>query len=408
MRAYRDLLGHREARWPLLLSMVARLTPGMMILALVLLLREAGYSYAAAGLVSAGHQVGVGIASPVQGRLVDRFGQWRILLPDAVGYLAGTISLALAVGGGVQVPALVAIAVVTGALFPPVTAASRVLLSRLFPTGQLRETAFALSSISVELGFVLGPLLAVWVAEAGSAGISVVLAGMFAAVGSAGYAATGAARAMPPREGRRPAGGALRAPGVRALVVTIGAAAVAFGVLDIAIPAVAELAGDRNDAGRLVATLAAGSLLSGIVYGSRTWPGTLPTRLRVLASLLAGAMVLIPLTVGDLRLFAAGLFTAGLFLAPTTIVAFQLLDDLAIRGTQTEAQAWLQASVVVGVAIGASTAGWAVDLRGPALAFGLGGGMVAVAALLAQLRRQVLEVPVVAPVGDGAPPGVPS
>jgi MFS family permease len=85
VRAYRDLLAHRDARWPLLTSMVARLTPGMMILALVLLLRESGYGYTAAGLVSAGHQLGVGVASPLQGRLVDRLGPVRILIPDAVG-----------------------------------------------------------------------------------------------------------------------------------------------------------------------------------------------------------------------------------------------------------------------------------------------------------------------------------
>jgi MFS family permease len=398
VRAYRDLLAHRDARWPLLTSMVARLTPGMMILALVLLLRESGYGYTAAGLVSAGHQLGVGVASPLQGRLVDRLGPVRILIPDAAGYLAGTAALAVAAAAGAAVPALMATAFVTGALYPPVTASSRVLLSRLFPTGQLRETAFALSSISVELGFVLGPLLAVWIAEARTAGTSVVLAGAFAALGSVGYALTPTARALPRRQGRRPAGGALRAPGVRVIVVAIGAAAVAFGVLDITIPAVAELAGDRSDAGRLVATLASGSLLSGIVYGGRMWPGTLASRLRALAALLAAGMLLLPLTVHDLQLFAVGLFVAGVFLAPTTIVAFQLLDDLAVRGTQTEAQSWLQSAVVFGVAAGASLAGWAVDVRGPAAAFAVGAGMVAVAAGIVHVRRRLLVV-----TGDDVP-----
>ncbi len=408
MRAYHELFTHRAARWPLLTSMVARLTPGMMILALVLLLREHGYSYAAAGLVSAGHQLGVGLASPLQGRLVDRFGQARILVPDAVGYLAGTISLALAAAGGSPVWLLVVAALFTGAFYPPVTAASRVLLSRLFPTGQLRETAFALSSISVELGFVMGPLLAVWIAEAGTAGWSVVLAGVFAAVGSTGYASTAAARSAPRRDGHRPRGGALRAPGVRVIALAIAFAAVAFGVLDITVPAVAELAGDRSDAGRMIATLATGSLLSGIVYGARPWPGTLPGRLRTLAVALALGLLLLPLTVHDLRLFTAGLFLSGVFLAPTTIVAFQLLDDLAIRGTQTEAQAWLQSAVVFGVAIGASSAGLAVDTGGPRLAFGVGAVAVGVGALVVQLRQSVLRAEVTGAILAGVDGGSPS
>jgi len=393
VRAYLDLFGHRDARWPLLTSMVSRLTPGMMILALVLLLREHDYSYAAAGVVSAGHQLGVGLASPVQGRLVDRYGQVRVLVPDALLYLTGTVVLAVTAARGGAVALLVVAALGTGAFYPPVTAASRVLLSRLFPTGQLRETAFALSSISVELGFVLGPLVAVAVAEASTAGWSVVLAGIAAAVGALGYSTTAAARAMPRREGRRPAGGALRAGGVRVIVLAIGLAAIAFGVLDITVPAVAEFSGDRTAAGRLIATLATGSLLSGVVYGGRMWPGTLPGRLRGFAAALALAMLTLPLTVHDLRLFAMGLFVAGVFLAPTTICAFQLLDDLAIRGTQTEAQSWVQSSVVFGVALGTTTAGFAVDLTGPASAFLAGAVGVGIGAGVLHLRFPVLSRP---------------
>jgi len=393
VRSYLALLTHREARWPLLTSMVSRLTPGMMILGLVLLLREHGYSYAAAGLVSAGHQLGVGLASPLQGRLVDRYGQVRILPPDAVLYLGGTVALALATGAGTIVPVLVLIALSTGAFYPPVTASSRVLLSRLFPTGRLRETAFALSSVAIELGFVVGPVVGVWVAEVFAAEWSVVVAGSASAVGAVGYATTAAARATPRRIGARPSGGALRSPGVRIIVLAVGMAAIAFGVLDITVPAVAELAGDRSDAGRLIATLAGGSLLSGIVYGARSWPGTLVTRLRVVALALTVGMLLLPLTVSTLPLFTVGLFGAGVFLAPTTICAFQLLDDLAIRGTQTEAQAWLQSSVVFGVAGGASLAGLAVDHGGPGVAFLVGAVGVGIGAGILNLQAPVLARP---------------
>lgn len=408
MRAYLQLFSHRDARWPLLTSMVARLTPGMMILALVLLLRTYDYSYAVAGLVSAAHQVGVGVASPVQGGLVDRYGQVRVLLPDAVGYLGGTICLAVAAAQGTAVPVLIGAGLLTGAFYPPVTASSRVLLSRLFPTGQLREAAFALSSVAVELGFVLGPLLAVWIAEAGGPAWSVVLAGLFAAVGSLGYASTAAARATPRRAGRRPRGGALRAPGVRVIALALAFAAVAFGVLDITVPAVAELAGDRGDAGRLIATLATGSLMAGIVYGGRPWPGTLASRLRTVVSALTLAVLLLPVTVHDPWLFSVGLFLVGVFLAPTTICAFQLLDDLAIRGTQTEAQSWLQSAVVLGVALGTSAAGFAVDAGGPRLSFAVGAVGVGVGAVIVHGRQAVLSAVVRDTPGLVADGGSPS
>jgi MFS family permease len=390
VRAYGELLAHRAARWPLLSSTLARLTPGMIVLALIYLLRDGGYSYTAVGAVTAAHQLGVGLGSPLQGRLVDRFGQRAVLVPDAVLYLAGTVALAALVPRGTSLPALVVVAVAAGVVFPPVTPCSRVLLSGLFPSGRLREAAFALSSIAVELGFILGPLVAVAVRAGMGAGAAVVAAGLLAAPGAAGYAATGAAAAVPRRDRSAPRVGALRSGGVRVMVLALGCIAVAFGILDVVVPAVAEFAGRPAAAGPLIASIASGSLLGGLVYGSRVWPGTAVTRLRVLTAGFTVGLLAIPLSLGSLPTFAVGLFVGGLLLGPTMICAFQLIDDLALTGTQTEAQAWTQAAVTFGVAAGASLAGAAVDTRGPAAAFVVGALCLGLGALVVNLRPRHL------------------
>jgi MFS family permease len=393
VNAYLELFGHRDARWPLLTSTLSRITPGMIALAIVLLVREGGYSYAVAGLVTAAHQLGIGLASPVQGRFADRYGQARVLRPDAVAYLLGTIALVSLVGRAAPIPLLVGVTALTGAVYPPVTACSRVVLSRLFPTGRLRETAFAVSSIAVELGFIVGPLIAVSLATTVGAGASVLFAGMVAFVGATAYATTGAARSVPVR-GRRAAGaGALRSAGVRVMVVAFGAIAVAFGVIDIVVPAVAELlVRDPRAAGYLMASIAGGSLVGGVVYGGRVWPGTVTSRLRVLSAVLALGLAVVPLALGSVPVFAFGLFIGGLFLGPTTICAFQLIDDLSLPGTQTEAQSWTQSAVVAGVALGASLSGMAVDAGGPALALLAGAACVGVGALIINLWRDRLRV----------------
>jgi MFS family permease len=390
--AYRELFAHRAARWPLLTSTFSRITPGMIALAIVLLVREGGYSYAVAGLVTAGHQLGVGFASPVQGRLADRLGQARVLRPDAVVYLGGTLGLVALVHARAPVPWLVAVTVVTGAFYPPVTACSRVVLSRLFPTGRLRETAFAMSSIAVELGFIVGPLIAVGFASTVGAGAAVAFAGIAACVGALGYATTAVARAAPTREPGDRGGGALGSVGVRVMVVAFGAIAVAFGVIDIVVPAVAELqAEDPRAAGYLLASIAGGSLVGGVVYGGRVWPGTVASRLRVLSVVMALGLAIVPLALGSIPVFAVGLFLGGLFLGPTTICAFQLIDDLALPGTQTEAQSWTQSSVVAGVALGASLSGLAVEAGGPALALLAGAGCVGLGAAIINLGHRRLE-----------------
>jgi hypothetical protein len=289
VRAYGELLVHRAARWPLLSSTLARLTPGMIVLALVYLLRDGGYSYTAVGAVTAAHQVGVGLGSPWQGRLVDRFGQRAVLVPDAVLYLVGTVAIAAA--GAVGCVAARARRRRRGrrGRVPTGHPCSRVLLSGLFPSGRLREAAFALSSIAVELGFILGPLVAV--------GVRAGIGGRRRGRGRRTHRGRRRARLRGDRRRRRGARaasgprhghGALRSGGVRVMVVALGFIAVAFGILDVVVPAVAEFAGRQAAAGALIASIAAGSLLGGLVYGSRVWPGTAVTRLRVLTSRVRG------------------------------------------------------------------------------------------------------------------------
>jgi MFS family permease len=394
VRSYLDLLAHPRARWPVITSTFSRLTPGMIALALVLASREAGYSYAVAGLVTGAHQIGVGLGSPFQGKLVDRFGQRVVLTPDAVVYALGCGLLAYLLGVAAPVWVLVVAAVVTGVVYPPTTACARVVLSRLFPTGALRETAFAVSSIAVEIGFIAGPLAATAVASRFGGIYAVVMAGVLALFGALGFAATEASRTTARRDvaatGR---GGALRAPGVRVMVVALGFVAVVFGAIDVVLPAVAEFAGRPEAAGSLIAAIAGGSLVGGLVYGGRVWPGSLRERLRVVIVVLAVSLALVPIALPDLGPFAVGLFLGGLFLGPCTIVAFQLIDDLSLPGTQTEAQSWTQSSVVVGVAGGAALAGQVVEAGSPSLALLLGAGSVGVGTLVILLAFRHLEVP---------------
>lgn len=391
MRAYRALFAVEAARWPLLSSVVARLTQGMIVIAIVYLLRREEYSFTAAGLVTAGHQIGVGIGSPIQGRLADRFGQVRLLVPDAALYLTGTIAIAVAAGLRAPVAWLCVLTLLTGLVLPPVGACSRVLMSSLFPSGQRRETAFAVTSIAVEIGYVVGPLIAIGIAETLRPQYAVVAAGLAAAVGTGGYAATSAVRSFTSTRAIGPRISALRSSGLRVLAGAFAAIAVVFGALDVVVPAVAEVIAEPSDAGWLLACIAGGSLVGGLVYGGRPWPGTVPQRLRVAVALLALGMFALPLSTATVPTFAVALVVAGLFLAPTTIVAFQLVDDLAIRGTQTEAQSWAQTAVVIGVAIGAAASGLAVDWFGPGQAFLAGALSVTIGAGIIQLGARHLD-----------------
>src|SRR5688500_15532191 len=95
---YRALFGVPYVRRLVLSGMLARLPAGMIGLALLLLVRESGGSYAAAGAVSGAYFVATALGAPIAGRMVDRRGQTRILVSRAVLFpalLLGVCAIAL-------------------------------------------------------------------------------------------------------------------------------------------------------------------------------------------------------------------------------------------------------------------------------------------------------------------------
>ena len=81
---YRALFHVPYVRRLVLSGLLARLPMGMIGLALLLLVRENGGSYSAAGAVSGAYFVATAVGAPIAGRRVDRRGQTRILLPRAL------------------------------------------------------------------------------------------------------------------------------------------------------------------------------------------------------------------------------------------------------------------------------------------------------------------------------------
>lgn len=221
LERYRALLRTPYARRLFSFSLLARLPIGMTPLALLLLVRETGAGYGAAGAVSAAYFVAAAIAAPISGRLVDKRGTTSVLLPRAIlspGLLLGVWALAAA---GAPLPAIAACAAAAGALLPPISAALRSLWPRLLDGPELRSSAYALEASLQEVFFVLGPLLVAVLAAVFEPGAALAVGALAGAVGTLGFALTGPVRAYRPEAERDARGffGALEAQGVRTIVL---------------------------------------------------------------------------------------------------------------------------------------------------------------------------------------------
>ena len=366
-------------------SVIARLPLAMLGIALLVHARHVTGSFAAAGLVAGAYAVAAGVGGPLLGRLVDRRGQTVVLVPSVLAS-AGLLAAAAALPAGAPLALMLGIAAGIGFATPPLGACVRTLLPGLVDEDTVR-VAYAVDATAVELTWVFGPPLAFAVGALWSTGGALAAAGAVMLLGTIFFAAQPASREWRPAPGReRPAGGSLRAPGMRTLVSVLTAAGMLFGAVEVGVPAANEAL-----AGPLMGLWGLGSLVGGVITTRRGGGAHTPAGLALVLAFLAAGHLGLVAAAGSTVALAAALFVAGAAIAPTCASVYAMVEQVAPEGTVTEAFAWLATALSVGTAAGASVAGVLAEQAGPAAAFTLAGIAGAVALLTAVLRGQTLS-----------------
>jgi MFS family permease len=391
LRVYLDVLRTPSVSRLLGSAVVGRMPTAMAGLAIVLLVREAGASYAVAGLVAGAYSIALALTSPLLGRLVDRVGQTRVLVGCA-GASALSFGALAAAGRSASPAVLAALAALAGASSPPVAACMRALWSKLLGHGGQLQAAFAVESTVQELIFVVGPPLVALLAAVFSPAAAVLGTGALLLVGVGVFAATPASRAWRGRRRAADWAGPLRSPGIRAVMASIVLLAGAFGTVEVTVVADAEQLGSRTLAGPLLALWAAGSMVGGLSFGNRASDRGPEQRMIGLLLLVVAGIALLAVAGGLVQL-SAGMVLAGLGIAPAIACLYLLVDRLAPAGTVTEAFTWVTTAFATGFAGGNALGGTLVQRVGIDAAFLIAAGGVAAAALLARLRRHALAAP---------------
>src|SRR4051794_3092378 len=360
----------------LVAALVARLPIGIDSIAIVLFLRERTGSYAAAGIVSAAFALGGGAGAPLSGRLIDRFGHRRVLVPLALVHSGGLVLLVGLAQLNAPVALLVPVALVGGAAIPPISATMRPLWGPLLGgDAALLPAAYALDSIVIELVFTIGPLLTALATALLSPAAALGLAVVLVVGGTLAFTASPPSRAWVPDPARGGHGwlGALSAPGLRTLVLATLPLGFCFGAVEVTLPAFSEDMATRAWAGVLLAVWSLGSAAGGLVYGARADRLALaPTYVRLAALL---PLTFVPLAAApSLAAMVPLCVLAGVAIAPMAASGNQLVGDVAPAGTLTEAYTWLVTAIVVGVAIGNAVAGVLVETADWRVSFLVGAG----------------------------------
>jgi MFS family permease len=349
MRAYRRLLAGAGARRLALASVLGWLGFGALSLGIVLTVQHATGSPSAAGAALAGFALGSGVLAPVRGRLVDRFGPRRALLPFALGSGAALLGLALAAEEGAPAWLLVALATLGGLIVPPLIASARVVWPQVVEPEQL-PAAYGVQALLSDLGAVVGPAFAGGLAALASPSGALVACAVLPAAGALLLVALPWPEPQP-RTGR---GGALASAGMRTLVLADVGFYAGLGALEVALPAVAAEDGAAAAAALPLAVFAGASAVASLAYGARP----APAGRRYLLGSLTLVVACVPLAaLSDVWSLAAVLMFAGAAFAAVNVAVYALLDEVAPEGTGAEALTWLTTAGAGGMAAGAALAG---------------------------------------------------
>jgi predicted MFS family arabinose efflux permease len=370
-------------------SLVGRIPVATVELLLVLRVRELGGSYAAGGIAAGACALGMAIGAPIVGRAVDARGQTKVLAICTAIAVSALATLAL-VPAGTPLPAVVALAGLTGAAHPPLSACMRALWPRLLADRSAQHAAYALESAALELVFVVGPAVVAGVVAARSPALALGLCAVLLAGGTAAFAADRASRFWAPVAGRpRDAAGALASRGLRTLLAVLLCLGMSFGAIEVSVVAFCGGHGAESAAGLFLAAWGAASMFGGLVAARRGSTGQPVARLLSLLGGLAAADLLLAAAPTPAALVAA-MVIAGVPIAPLFAIVYQLAGDVAREGTATEGFTWLSTGIGVGLACGSTLAGALAQHAGPHAGFAVASGAICIGVL------------VVARVGGGA------
>jgi MFS family permease len=403
LRAYAGLFDQRGTKGFVAAGLVSRLTSSMVFVSLILAITEHGGEYAMAGAVIAALTLSAGLAQPVFGRLIDRYGQHRVLVPMVLAFGVLMLLLTVAIEARERAWLLVVLAAAAGVPMPVAGPLVRARWTKIYQGTAKLRIAYGFESATMETVEIAGPVL-VTALVTGIGAVAGLAAVLTCALG--GTLALAAQRSTEPEPAGRAAGGrsagnSLRIPALQAVYAGRFCVGAAFGAMPVSVIAFATEHHGRAFSGLLLGLYLMASLVAGLGYGALKEQMPLHRRLIVCATLFAAGGIPLLAARGLLSLIAL-LPLAGVAMAPATVTAMEVMQRVTPPAMLTQTISWDTTAVAFGMTAGSFLAGVTIAPLGTDYAFvvpvcaGLL-GLITVLALSKPIRAACLATPEVAP-----------
>jgi MFS family permease len=359
IKTYKAIFAACGAKGFAIAAFVARLPVAMAPIGIVTMLSQRRGEYWLAGAVAATFTLANAIAAPQISRLVDRMGQFRLLIPTTA--LAVVAFALLMIASHQHWPAwTLFVSALLAASMPSIAAMVRARWTALFRDRPELNTAYAFESAADELVYIAGASLSVGLSVGLFAEAGVLASTVLLTVGTAAFVLQ--RRTEPPLR-RRESGSHSSAIVLRpvqlltAAMVFVGAI---FATAEVSVVALTRELDDPDAASLIIGVYALGSFVVGVVIGGLNLRAALHRQLLVAIGALL--ILTLPLLLADsVASLALTIFLSGIAVSPTFITTFGLVERRVPPAVLTEGVTWVGTGIGMGMALGAFVSGWVVD-----------------------------------------------
>ena len=356
---YREIFRAPGTRGFAAAGFVARLPIAMAPIGIVTMLAQTHGEYWLAGAVAATFTLTNAFVAPQVSRLVDRFGQSRLLVPTTALSVLAFVALILATRMGWPVWTLFASALLAAAM-PSIPAMVRARWTNIFRDQPQLNTAFAFESVADELVYIAGASVSVGLSVALFPEAGVLASTLFLAGGMTAFVLQRSTEPPVRLAETRAHRSAIRLRPVQIVTAALVFVGAIFATAEVSTVALTRELDQPDAASLVIGVYAVGSFIVGLIIGALNLKA--PLQRQLLAALAVVLVTTLPLLlVGSVPALAGAIFLSGVAISPTFITAFGLIERRVPPEALTEGVTWVMTGIGIGMALGAFVAGWAVD-----------------------------------------------
>jgi len=389
---YREIFQVRGTKGFAAAAFVARMPVAMAPIGIVTMLSQLRDEYWLAGAVAATFTFANAIIAPQISRLVDRWGQSRLLIPTTAVAVVAFVLMMTAANPKWPRWTLFAGALLA-AVMPSISAMVRARWTELFRDRPGLNTAFAFESAADELVYIIGATLSVGLSVALFPEAGVLASTLLLALGTAAFVVQRDTEPARRESKHGPKASAILLRPVQLITLAMVFVGSIFATAEVTTVALTRELGNPDAASYVIAGYAAGSFVVGIIIGGLSLRTALHRQL--LFALGALFVTTLPLLLVDtVPWLAAAIFLSGIAVSPTFITAFGLVEQRVPSAMLTEGVTWVGTGIGIGMALGAFVCGWVVDLFGARNGFWVSAAAATLAVSIIALGQRKLAAPV--------------